>query len=477
MLGSLVVIKQENQLFFSAVTLVVPKRGNKNKILRGSAGAPYKINPWFITRFSDDSYINKHSFPFTKLFVFNEDKKTIAFVFDSIVNACRTLTLIKFPLDGKIYDSDLTKNKNIQFIWWVINKKVLTNTEVGKFYIFLNPGHSTSLALVVLGKNLQSYVPRPTTPTHNVCVCWREGETRWARNYSYAPGNSRPSVENFQLDPLWVTGFIDGEGCFHVSITENKELNLGWRVHQRFTITLHKKDEAILELIQKFFAVGQIYKQGPQVLQFRVLSSKDLKIIKNHFAKFPLKTKKRRDLELWIKVEKKIERREHLTLEGLRQIVGIKAAMNLGLSEVLQKAFPDVVPAERPNVKLPKTIDPHWLAGFTAAEGSFMVKIQKSKTRVGYSVYSVFKLTQHARDKQLMRIIFKYLDCGNIYKRGEVIDLRISKLSDILNTIIPFFKKYPIKGVKAKDFNDFCIVAEMMKNKAHLTKKRTRTNP
>ena len=173
-LGSLVVIKQESQLFFSAVALVVPKRGNKNKILW------YKINPWFITRFSGDSYINIHSFPFTKLFVFNEDKKTIAFVFDSIVNACRTLTLIKFPLDGKIYDSDLTKNKNIQFIWCVINKRVLTNTEVGKFYIFLNPGHCTSLALVVWGKNLQSI--------------------RLARNYSTL-ATPRPSVENFQLDP------------------------------------------------------------------------------------------------------------------------------------------------------------------------------------------------------------------------------------------------------------------------------------
>ena len=35
--------------------------------------------------------------------------------------------------------------------------------------------------------------------------------------------------------------------------------------------------------------------------------------------------------------------------------------------------------------------------------------------------------------------------------------------------IIPFFEKYPIKGVKALDYADFCKVAELMKNKAHLT--------
>ena len=47
--GSLVARKQESQLFLSAVALVVPKRGNKNKILCVS----HQINPWFITGFSD----------------------------------------------------------------------------------------------------------------------------------------------------------------------------------------------------------------------------------------------------------------------------------------------------------------------------------------------------------------------------------------------------------------------------------------
>lgn len=43
------------------------------------------------------------------------------------------------------------------------------------------------------------------------------------------------------------------------------------------------------------------------------------------------------------------------------------------------------------------------------------------------------------------------------------------KLSDLTDKIIPFFNKYPIQGVKAKDFNDFSIVSEMIKEKKHLT--------
>ena len=68
-----------------------------------------------------------------------------------------------------------------------------------------------------------------------------------------------------------------------------------------------------------------------------------------------------------------------------------------------------------------------------------------------------------------MRSLIELLKCGKIYRRGEAFDFKVSKLSDILNKIIPFFKKYPIFGVKALDFADFCKVAELMKDKMHLT--------
>jgi len=49
------------------------------------------------------------------------------------------------------------------------------------------------------------------------------------------------------------------------------------------------------------------------------------------------------------------------------------------------------------------------------------------------------------------------------------VDFTVSKLADIQNIIIPFFLKYPILGIKSKDFADFCKVTELMKAKAHLT--------
>jgi hypothetical protein len=59
----------------------------------------------------------------------------------------------------------------------------------------------------------------------------------------------------------------------------------------------------------------------------------------------------------------------------------------------------------------------------------------------------------------------EYLNCGKAYKNNNVSNYRVTKFSDLSEKIIPFFKKYPLVGIKSKDFEDFCIVVEMMSGK------------
>ena len=82
----------------------------------------------------------------------------------------------------------------------------------------------------------------------------------------------------------------------------------------------------------------------PNTIQLRVQSFQDLETIINHFHKFPLITQKLADYKLFQRVFILIKNREHLTKDGLRKIVAIRAAMNLGLPYKLKLAFPDVVP-------------------------------------------------------------------------------------------------------------------------------------
>lgn len=113
-------------------------------------------------------------------------------------------------------------------------------------------------------------------------------------------------------------------------------------------------------------------------ITYLVTSIKDLQVIREHFDKYPLITKKRADFELWIQIFSLIKNRKHLTVEGLNKIVGIKASINLGLSDTpsgnnLKAAFPYIFPVQRPD-GVPSDFrikDPNRLAGFVAAEGCF----------------------------------------------------------------------------------------------------------
>ena len=230
-------------------------------------------------------------------------------------------------------------------------------------------------------------------------------------------------------------------------------------------ISLHEKDKALLEEFKNYFNAGSILKHGgAQSIQW-ISSLKELKIIIDHFEKFPLITQKCADYELWKQVYYLMERGEHLTLDGLHKIVAIKASMNFGLNDQLKEAFPNIIPADRPLVIDQKIKDPFWLAGFTSAEGCLFINIYKSATKVGEAVKLNFYLTQHKRDDKLMISLIEYFNCGNIYKKRETFNFEVSKFSDMNNKVIPFFQKYPIHGIKTLDFDDWCKVAELINEK------------
>ena len=147
--------------------------------------------------------------------------------------------------------------------------------------------------------------------------------------------------------------------------------------------------------------------------QYRVSSLKDLndKIIP-HFDKFPLITKKKADFILFKKIISLMNNKEHLTLDGLQKILCIKGSLNLCLSNEIKTNFPNIIPIERPLIANQTIIDPNWLAGFSSGEGCFHVRFKKStRSKLGVQVSLLFKITQHERDKELMKSFIGYLNC------------------------------------------------------------------
>ncbi len=305
----------------------------------------------------------------------------------------------------------------------------------------------------------------------NIC---RSGSSSFSQDSNKSMG--RDFTENKEkskitLHPWFVTGFCDAESYFNITVGKTLKVKTGWLVKLIFGINIHKKDKYLLESIQQFNGVGDITIQTDNLIQYRVSSIKDLELIINHFDKYPLITQKWADYQLFKQAFILVKSKQHLTMEGLIKIVAIKASMNKGLSDELKKAFPTVVPALRPLIENQKIMDLNWLSGFVSGEGCFFVNIKNSRTKTGKQVLLRFIIIQHSRDELLLKSFIEYFDCGNYYLKSDkdLSEFVVEKFSNIFNNIIPFFKEYPIFGIKALDFADFCEAADIMKVGGHLT--------
>lgn len=98
---------------------------------------------------------------------------------------------------------------------------------------------------------------------------------------------SRPLVENKKvINPNWLAGFIDAEGCFFVQI-EKSPSKLGEKVRLKFKISQHIRDRALLESFIEYFDCGSYYTFSRKMLaillyiNFQILIQKLYRLLKN----------------------------------------------------------------------------------------------------------------------------------------------------------------------------------------------------
>nr|YP_010424038.1 hypothetical protein NQV51_mgp17 [Aspergillus sclerotioniger]USH57637.1 hypothetical protein [Aspergillus sclerotioniger] len=287
---------------------------------------------------------------------------------------------------------------------------------------------------------------------------------------------------HYDINPGVWSGLIDGEGSFTIVIVKSKVRKLvpspmrgdGWRAELKFQIGLHTKDLNVLYLLQQYLdGVGSIHlASNRNIVNYSIDSIGGLNKLVSHLDKYPLLTQKSADFLLFKKAVELVNDKAHLTVQGLREIVNIKASMNLGLSELLKSEFAGYIPVERPVLNYDNIVlNPHWISGFISGEGNFDVRIPTSNSKLGYRVQLRFRITQHSRDTILMQKIVDYLGSGRIYKYGgkSAVSLSIVNFKDITEILIPLLNENPILGIKLYDYYDWCKIHSLMVNRKHLT--------
>ncbi len=134
------------------------------------------------------------------------------------------------------------------------------------------------------------------------------------------------------MDPWYVTGLAEGEGCFCISFAIRPKLRVGLEARPSFSLSLNERDRELLGDLQAFFGCGWIREsRSDRTFKYEARSVSDLvDRIVPHFEVHPLRGAKRRSFDGFATACQMIGQGDHLRSEGMAEIVRIAYETSLG---------------------------------------------------------------------------------------------------------------------------------------------------
>ena len=128
----------------------------------------------------------------------------------------------------------------------------------------------------------------------------------------------------------YVSGYVDGKGCFTVSISPRAKLRVGWEVRPGFSVSQNGDRAEVLFTLQAYFGCGSIRPdRSDKTLKWetRCLDKLVTRVIPQ-FEQYPLLSGKRLDFERFAAVCRLMTAGAHRTKPGLAEIVHLVRLMN-----------------------------------------------------------------------------------------------------------------------------------------------------
>jgi hypothetical protein len=134
------------------------------------------------------------------------------------------------------------------------------------------------------------------------------------------------------LDPGWVVGFVDGEGCFSVSIHHNDLARPtgGWHIQPTFQVSQHQDHRDILEELACFFGCGTVRSKGRESSVDVYVVHSTIQLLERivpFFERNELRVK-RHDFDQFAHIVRAIRSRSHHRPEIFEDVVRRAYSMN-----------------------------------------------------------------------------------------------------------------------------------------------------
>jgi LAGLIDADG endonuclease len=124
-----------------------------------------------------------------------------------------------------------------------------------------------------------------------------------------------------------------------------------------------------------------------------------------------------------------------------------------------------------------------WVIGFVDGEGCFSIGFVRQPSRrgrkgyaTGFQVSHEFAVTQGASGIGCLHDLREFFDVGQVipnrrydHHREHLHRYVVRKRSDLLETIIPFFRMHPMRSPKQQNFEKFAVCVEFVAAGRHLS--------
>ena len=148
---------------------------------------------------------------------------------------------------------------------------------------------------------------------------------------------------------FFLSGFVEGEGSFNVSLRRKIDYKVNWQVVMSFNVS--QKDPSVLKILKDQLGCGIIkVRKKDNLHSFDVTKPKEIieKVIP-FFQKYPvLSESKKRNFAIFCKIASLMERGEHRNLSGLRKILEFRESLNEGKGRTRKYGINDIFPKENP---------------------------------------------------------------------------------------------------------------------------------
>nr|ATI20348.1 LAGLIDADG endonuclease [Juglanconis sp.] len=276
--------------------------------------------------------------------------------------------------------------------------------------------------------------------------------------------STNSNSESIKLDPYFVTGLTEAEGCFSIIKNKDTRAKFGMTVMLRFKITMLVNELPLLNAVHSFFGVGYVNvddKRG--TAEYQVRDKRSLGLIKEHFLKYPLRGTKFLDFCDFLQALELMEQNLHRLENNLKLLISLSKGMNSFRKDYSK--FPPIHTIKRNSAYIP--LSGNYINGFIAGDGSLYLRTKSNFGSMG------IQISQHVNNSNLLRELADYFNPNlKVSVHGkESIQITLGGKKLWNEVISKHFIDNPIHGSKGLRLKKLQAIAKILDSGEHLTRR------